>query len=54
MATIFRIIPGLCVSHDDNHNVMRGEETQLIGAASSGSFLSLCHARNPLQMGAGR
>ena len=26
------IIPGLCVSHDDNHNVMRGEETQLIGA----------------------
>ncbi|WP_161526037.1 2-dehydro-3-deoxygalactonokinase, partial [Escherichia coli] len=26
------IIPGLCISHDDNHNVMRGEETQLIGA----------------------
>ena len=26
------MIPGLCVSHDDNHNVMRGEETQLIGA----------------------
>ena len=29
------IIPGLCVSHDDNHNVMRGEETQLIGARTS-------------------
>ncbi len=27
------IIPGLCVSHDDNHNVMRGEETQLIARA---------------------
>ena len=26
------IIPGLCVAQDDNHNVMRGEETQLIGA----------------------
>ena len=26
------IIPGLCVSCDDNHNVMRGEETQLLGA----------------------
>ena len=26
------IIPGLCVSRDDNHNVMRGEETQLLGA----------------------
>lgn len=25
------IIPGLCVSRDDNHNVMRGEETQLLG-----------------------
>ena len=23
---------GLCVSRDDNHNVMRGEETQLLGA----------------------
>ncbi|MBZ4231169.1 2-dehydro-3-deoxygalactonokinase, partial [Mycobacterium tuberculosis] len=28
----FCIIPGLCVSRDDNHNVMRGEETQLLGA----------------------
>lgn len=28
------IIPGLCVSRDDNHNVMRGEETQLLGARS--------------------
>ncbi len=27
------IIPGLCVSRDDNHNVMRGEETQLLGRA---------------------
>lgn len=27
------IIPGLCVSGDDNHNVMRGEETQLLGAS---------------------
>lgn len=27
------IIPGLCVSSDDNHNVMRGEETQLLGAS---------------------
>ncbi|ROP56140.1 2-keto-3-deoxygalactonate kinase [Enterobacter sp. BIGb0383] len=26
------IIPGLCVAQDDNHNVMRGEETQLLGA----------------------
>ncbi|XPE39590.1 2-dehydro-3-deoxygalactonokinase [Shigella flexneri] len=26
------IIPLLCVSHDDNHNVMRGEERQSIGA----------------------
>ncbi|MDX4945783.1 MULTISPECIES: 2-dehydro-3-deoxygalactonokinase [Providencia] len=26
------IIPGLCVSREDNHNVMRGEETQLLGA----------------------
>ncbi len=26
------IIPGLCVSRDDNHKVMRGEETQLLGA----------------------
>ena len=26
------IIPGLSVSRDDNHNVMRGEETQLLGA----------------------
>ncbi len=26
------IIPGLCVSADDNHNVMRGAETQFIGA----------------------
>lgn len=28
------IIPGLCVSSDDNHNVMRGEETQLLGASA--------------------
>lgn len=28
------IIPGLCVSRDDNHNVMRGEETQLLGACT--------------------
>lgn len=27
-----RIIPGICVERDDNMNVMRGEETQLIGA----------------------
>ncbi|WP_426726496.1 2-dehydro-3-deoxygalactonokinase [Cronobacter dublinensis] len=26
------IIPGLCVTRDDNLNVMRGEETQLLGA----------------------
>lgn len=26
------IIPGLSVARDDNHNVMRGEETQLLGA----------------------
>ncbi|OPW94362.1 2-dehydro-3-deoxygalactonokinase [Citrobacter sp. A316] len=26
------IIPGLCVSREDNHNVIRGEETQLLGA----------------------
>lgn len=28
------IIPGLSVDRDDNHNVIRGEETQLIGAAA--------------------
>ena len=27
------IVPGLSMSHDDNFNVMRGEETQLLGAA---------------------
>lgn len=26
------IVPGLSVCGDDNHNVMRGEETQLLGA----------------------
>lgn len=26
------IVPGLCVCREDNHNVMRGEETQLLGA----------------------
>ncbi|MBU5378086.1 MAG: 2-dehydro-3-deoxygalactonokinase [Pantoea sp.] len=26
------IVPGLCVSCEDHHNVMRGEETQLLGA----------------------
>ncbi len=26
------IVPGLCVNREDNHNVMRGEETQLLGA----------------------
>lgn len=26
------IVPGLSVERDDNHNVMRGEETQLLGA----------------------
>lgn len=26
------IIPGLSVSREDNHNVMRGEETQMLGA----------------------
>lgn len=26
------IVPGLAVSREDNHNVMRGEETQLLGA----------------------
>lgn len=26
------IVPGLCVNQEDNHNVMRGEETQLLGA----------------------
>ena len=26
------IVPGLCVRREENHNVMRGEETQLIGA----------------------
>lgn len=28
------IIPGLSVDRDDNHNVIRGEETQLIGASA--------------------
>ncbi|OON40214.1 2-oxo-3-deoxygalactonate kinase [Izhakiella australiensis] len=27
------IVPGLSVSRDDNHNVIRGEETQLLGAS---------------------
>ena len=26
------IVPGLSINHADNHNVMRGEETQLLGA----------------------
>jgi len=26
------IVPGMCVSREDHHNVMRGEETQLLGA----------------------
>ncbi len=26
------IVPGLCTSREDHHNVMRGEETQLLGA----------------------
>lgn len=26
------IVPGLCVEREDNYNVMRGEETQLLGA----------------------
>lgn len=26
------IVPGLSIDNDDNHNVMRGEETQLLGA----------------------
>lgn len=41
------IIPGLCVSHDDNHNVMRGEETQLIGARAlaPSSLYVLCPVR---------
>jgi 2-keto-3-deoxy-galactonokinase len=47
------IIPGLCVSRDDNHNVMRGEETQLLGARAF-PFFCLRDARHPLQMGAGR
>ena len=46
------IIPGLCVSRDDNHNVMRGEETQLLGARAF-SFFCLRHARNALQVGPG-
>lgn len=28
------IVPGLCVERDGNYNVMRGEETQLLGALS--------------------
>ncbi|XPE54510.1 2-dehydro-3-deoxygalactonokinase [Shigella flexneri] len=44
------IIPGLCVSHDDNHNVMRGEETQFDRRASYNCPLfMLCRSR--LQMG---
>ncbi|WP_434637868.1 2-dehydro-3-deoxygalactonokinase [Klebsiella sp. I138] len=31
------IVPGLCVSRDNNHNVMRGEETQLLGAQALSS-----------------
>lgn len=27
------IVPGLSISHPDNHNVIRGEETQLLGAS---------------------
>ncbi len=27
-----RIVPGLCVKEKDNYNVIRGEETQLVGA----------------------
>ena len=31
------IVPGLCVSRDNHHNVMRGEETQLLGAQTLSS-----------------
>ncbi len=44
------IIPGLCVSRDDNHNVMRGEETQLLRSRLS-PFVCLRDAGNPLQVG---
>ena len=40
------IVPGLCVSRDDNQNVMRGEETQLLGARTlSPSSVTSCPAR---------
>lgn len=40
------IIPGLCVSREDNHNVMRGEETQLLAPANFLLLLSMsCPAR---------
>lgn len=44
------IIPGLCVSHDDDAR----RRNTIDRRAHSGSFLSLCHARYALQMGAGR
>ena len=28
------IVPGLCLERRDNHNIMRGEETQLLGAVN--------------------
>ncbi len=44
---------GLCVSHDDNHNVMRGEETQLSARELwLLPLFMLCPVR--IAMGAGR
>lgn len=31
-SSVIHIIPGLCINRPDNSNVMRGEETQIIGA----------------------
>lgn len=30
--TQIKVVPGLCIKNTDNYNVMRGEETQLVGA----------------------
>ncbi|MFP1455461.1 2-dehydro-3-deoxygalactonokinase [Escherichia coli] len=52
-ATISGLFPDYASLGDDNHNVMRGEETQSIGARAL-VLPPLCYARYALQMGAGR
>lgn len=47
------IVPGLKVAQATDYDVMRGEETQLLGALATDARGVLRDARHPLQMGAG-